>query len=825
MRMRLVLALAVAIAVWLAWCARRESDPTQHVAATQTSPPDHIVAGVRAPGAVASRAGATIDGRVIDQANAPIAGAVVCTLSRTPTCMTSDADGEFALTDLAVPDVREAIVAAQYPHYVIASSHPSALATAQHASIVIAMKSGGVALAGFVRDGGGGAIAHALVIGSDALTYSDHDGAYALWTAPTTYAQVVVAIADGYSRDQHFVIVPARVDFALEPEATISGRVVDATTGRPMPQIRVTATSDGTETTVADDDGRFRFDKLASAVVNLGVDDPHAAAIHTSSVPVGLGAHIDGVVIRVVPAFEVTGRVVDLSGGSCDDGRRVTLTRGANAHVSKPVDDAGVSHIGGLVPGTYAVNVFCAHRRASPHYDDIVVTDRDIRDQMWNVTRGGVITGRVLDADGTPVPAAQLAAHPIGPNTSVGDFVITAADGSFTLAGLDAGRYRLLPLAPWQGMDDEHDATVEVAVDREAHRDVVIDASSTLAGHVVFADGMPARGVSVRAAWVAADGAERVNETTADESGYFETDGLRGELHITLFEQSTPLPIAGADAAGVRVQLAPATTTQVELTTTSSTGEIRGRVLDEAGAPVDDAFVSVQSYDAEHPDDDQTATSEVMVAGDGTFVADHLPQASYRVRAYRKSGGQVVEQPVALGAELTLTIADAGTISGVVRFDGALVTQFQTRLESVEGRQLQAVDALAPDGTFTVTGIDAGHYRVHVLADGGEAMAAVDVVAGRDTAIELDLDRPTHVRGRAVDHATGEPLAMVEVSTEQSNVDNVQTDGAGHFDLVVPTHGSVEISLRALDGLTQAAITIVATGEAIDLGDVGLSER
>jgi hypothetical protein len=66
---------------------------------------------------------------------------------------------------------------------------------------------------------------------------------------------------------------------------------------------------------------------------------------------------------------------------------------------------------------------------------------------------------------------------------------------------------------------------------------------------------------------------------------------------------------------------------------------------------------------------------------------------------------------------------------------------------------------------------------------------------------------------------------MVAVSTEQSNVDNVQTDGDGHFDLVVPTHGSVEISLRALDGLTQATTTIVATGEAIDLGDVGLSER
>src|SRR5690606_27537959 len=108
----------------------------------------------------------------------------------------------------------------------------------------------------------------------------------------------------------------------------------------------------------------------------------------------------------------------------------------------------------------------------------------------------------------------------------------------------------------------------------------------------------------------------------------------------------------------------------------SRNATIRGRVLDEHGSPVADAFVSHQRMS-----DSAAAASgrsraglrwnfedrPVLTDADGTFVIDNLAEnASYVLGAFRKGGGEAVQEGVRPGEQVELTIVATGEIAGKV---------------------------------------------------------------------------------------------------------------------------------------------------------------
>jgi protocatechuate 3,4-dioxygenase beta subunit len=821
----LVLAICVAIGL-VARCGRH--DPPPALPATSAH---HLSAAVAA-GALIEASTAAIDGRVVDDDNAPITGVKVCALTPTPACAISDTSGAFAIANLAVADARELDLAAQRAHYVVAAQHRAETSTAQHAEVLIAMKSGGAMLDGFVRDAGGGSVAHAFVTSGESIAEADDDGHYALWLEPTSAS--VSATADGYAIDRHTVQPPGHLDFALVPEATVGGQVVDATTGRAMPHMRVTATTDSTTiaaTAATDDDGRFRLRKLSPAQYDLGVDDPHAVAAHAGLVPVALGAHVDGIVVRVLPAFALSGRVVtDSTGTPCTSGT-VALTPEHGAWTPTQVTGAGEIHAGGLLPGTYRVDVWCDHHLAVDRYDNVVVANRDLVDQRWQVTTGATITGRVLDEHGAPVAGAHVYGDQVATSGSArrsSDAVLAATDGSFSITGLRPGTYLVSAASPYGSIDERDRAVVDVASDGAAHHDFVIDASaSVITGHVLFADGTPARNIDVL--FKQASGEQSFGVATDETGGFWMACPPGGDYRITIATHDTPLPITGADATGLAVHLVPASVNAFELTTPAVTGEIRGRVVDDRGQPVDDAFVSFQAFDAQDPDASFGVDSEVMVGPDGSFRAEHLPGPSYVVRAYRKSGGETIARPVAVGASVTLTLATTGSIAGIVRLAGAPVQRFEAILEKLPGGEVQTLDAFSLDGRFALHGVVPGHYRVLVTGDDGGSQVEVDVGAGQDAAVELALDPPAHVRGRVVEQTTGRPLGFILVSPHQRGVADVYTDDDGRFDLVVTIRGPLSIELEAARDLVHSNWYGVMTkqvtidSDSIDLGTIPLA--
>jgi hypothetical protein len=293
------------------------------------------------------------------------------------------------------------------------------------------MRPGGGEISGVVRDAlGGGPIAHAVVARGAAAVETDDEGRYSLWLERANDA--VDATADGYGMARAYADVPAQLDFALLPEATVSGIVVDNSSGRPLPHVRVQAAINSgfaQRVAISDDAGAFTFDKVAPAIYQFQVDDSHAYGDLARSVSVGLGQHLEGVVVTATPALEVSGRiVVEPTGDDCP-AHGVLLVNGARGET----DASGIVRVPASA-GTFHVNIYCDHYLADAHYDDVVVTDRDVTDQIWTVTRGASITGRVVDTKGAPVVDARVYADSVtidaDPDHATSDSTTTGSDGS-----------------------------------------------------------------------------------------------------------------------------------------------------------------------------------------------------------------------------------------------------------------------------------------------------------------------------------------------------------------------------------------------------------
>ena len=829
-RKRFVL-LVVVLAALAGWTVHRRGSNATPVAASSSA--ENVAGSGRSAARVSDGIRIeipTIDGRVVDEANAPLAGVNVCALTPSPTCTISGANGTYAIANLAVADVRKLDVAAQLAHYSVVSVHDADTSTARHADTTVTMKSGAVALTGSVRDAGGGPIPRARVASSNSFTETDRDGAYTLWTSPEWAS--IEATADGYVTGSHGEQPPARLDFALLPEATISGRVLDATSGQAIPRAFVSVHTDASDISdgfaVADDDGRFNIDKLSPAIYSLRAGDPHARAIQNASLPIALGEHVDGVVVRVSSGFEVSGRVVIApTGETCTSNPIVTLVTGHDVGTTCSADDTGIVHVPALAPGTYRVEVSCDHHRSNDHYDDVVVVDRDVTDRVWTVTAGATVTGRVLDQHGAPIPKVYVYADeiaPSDPNHRSTDNAQTEADGSFTLGGLRSGNHQLSVGRSHGGTLDSDNVVVALSSDSVTHHDFVIDnTTSELVGHVRFADGSPARGVDVK---LTPAGSDSTIGTSTDDNGRFSFTDVHGDYRAMVFMNETPLPLVGADATGILVHVAPSSTNRLELTTTATTGEIHGHVVDDHGQPVDDAFVSIAPYDASSPDSNYTAVSEVFVGTDGSFRAGDLLPGSYRARAYRRSGGDAIVAPVELGSNVTLTLATTGAVTGVARLDGAPLQQFALSLDDpTSPRATLTLDVVAPDGQFTLDGVAPGHYRLSATADVGAALVELDVGAGQTVTVDIDIEHAAHLRGRVVD-ATGQPLPGARVLPSGTFSSDGFTDANGQFDVLAAPRGPMSVWILTSDSPLRnswdgrASKEIVVDADTVDVGDI-----
>lgn len=741
---------------------------------------------------------ASIAGSVSDDKRAPIAGARVCAdaessmlslqTTRDPACTTTGPDGYFTLTNLVAANYVVSAGAKTYRPSVFGDRrNPKFTLAAGEAKqgVDITLRGPGAEITGTVSDVTGGPVAQALVRAGagDELgppVETDANGRFSLWVSPGRI--YLAASAEGYAGGIADGRAPGSIDILLTPESTLAGIVVDATSGEPVAGVGVVAnagewsgTGEREPRDITDAQGAFRISRLAPGRYTAVARSPHGFGMAEGSQLVGLGQHVDGVAVKLHAGFQITGKVVLPDKTACREPWVSLTDKTGDRYAETRAEPDGTVVADGVLPGTYQVTAGCRGHDSADSYPAITIVDRDVLDQVWAVTAGATVKGRILTKSGEPVEDAAVWARVVSEaaRTRLGwSNDESKQDGSYALSGLRAGKVKI-DVSTEKGTAPQDGWTVELTAGATIEKDLILDTGGSISGSVVDADGKAVSGVQVRTqSLTATRGGSGGDKTRSD--GTFQLDNVRpGEYRVRAMRSWTSelrKPGSNDDATqGERVTVVAGKTATVKLVVESQTGTITGTVVDAEGKPASDAYISAaresDAAGAQQSSVQQTRWSwndrPVISSTDGTFTIDKLSPGNYTVRAYRKGGGEAITEHVAVGSTVRLQIKATGSIAGTVRAPAGALEELDVELREPKLGFWRSEHFFRTNGTFTIRDLPQGSFTVTVSAGPGKKQTMIDLGEGEQKTITLSLDALVTITGRVVDLVTKQPVPGV----------------------------------------------------------------
>jgi carboxypeptidase family protein/PDZ domain-containing protein len=814
----------------------------------------------------------SISGTIRDDHGAPLAGARACATpfgpgfpdedSRSPRCVASDARGAYRIADaLSAFYGVDAMAPEHTPaRYTIGDEPNFWLAPGeQRTGVDIVLGAGAVALRGTVSDVSGGPVARAHVRAASrtgrasVFTDTDDQGRFVLWLAPGKAH--VFAVADGYARTDERAVAPGTVELLLTPEGSLSGTVIDAVTKQPRAGAQIDVVGlergerSGRGSTLADERGAFRVARLIPGRYLVHAYDASGYGMSDGSVLVGLGQHVDGVVVRVHRSYQITGAIVLAgSGERCKHGAVDAHhdESGAIDGFASGPDRDGVHAIAGLLPGTYQLTVRCPGQLAEPHYPPVTIANADVTGQVWQVTPGATIRGHLRTHSGELLGGVWLSAYATTPlpHGAVGDAdTVTRSDGSYALTGLVAARYGI-SVRTDRGVAPTLD--IAVADGEIVERDIVLDDGGAVRGTVVDARGAAVRRVEVRAGIPRSSALRDPDGALTADDGTFELAGLAPGTYrvyaVRGWDDELRRPGTGENAEqGELVTVAVGRTASVRIVVEEQTRTIHGAVVDAAGAPIGDAYVMA----AREPDAGGSAAPRTywtyderpaLAAPDGTFEVTGLAPGKYTVRAYRKGGGEAIAEHVPTGEIARLQIQTTGSIEGTAL--GGHPDELAVFVRDAASGFSRTEQFYKSDGAFAVRDLPAGSYMLIVESKQGRGAVPVTLAAGEHkTGVAVPLDPRADLAGTLVELGTHTPVAAVRMFAipRHGNTGSISfgpeeganvTDAAGKFAIAdAPTGDIVLYGLpHDLAARWNVAVPrrVAATAPSVELGEVGV---
>ncbi len=339
-----------------------------------------------------------------------------------------------------------------------------------------------------------------------------------------------------------------------------------------------------------------------------------------------------------------------------------------NVNAFPPVGGAGMATtaadgtytIGRLPAGTYQVNFSKTGYLGSTYNNlpnntmsptPVSVSEAGTTSGINAVLNTGAnVSGRVLDNLGNPVSGATVKAAQQGggfsPTTAS---ATTAADGTYTLAGVPGGSYLLSATATGFATVFASGAVVPSAADVLAlTNDTTTTANFSLlllgnvTGRVLQPNGQPLVGANVTATLIYAGGLQWFpspfnqfqQTTTTDAGGYFTISGIApGQARVVAspVEQNGPLAFewyqdAYREGDATPVAIPAGATTAPVVISLAVGGVIRGRVTDATGNPVVGTGVDAMTADGR-------GGGFTVTDANGNYVINGVPPDSYRVVA------------------------------------------------------------------------------------------------------------------------------------------------------------------------------------------------
>jgi protocatechuate 3,4-dioxygenase beta subunit len=382
-----------------------------------------------------------------------------------------------------------------------------------------------------------------------------------------------------------------------------------------------------------------------------------------------------------------------------------------------------------------------------------------------------LITGRVVDAGGKPVGAAQVQVVLAGRSS----LEFMHEQSGRTLAD---GRYAI-SAPPFQETE-----TVQVAVASRGRSTVRSKAFTIGSGNHTIDITLPQfQNVTLRVV-------DRANKPIPNaQVAFAESEEVLGyhDARALLMPQFASRTSRANASGEVALQLAPGTYDFAASADDFQTAGFPGRVIARAAA-VD--LTLEQSFTIRgrvHRNGTGVANVNVMLHGGAGMMREHgvttdangrfelkgLARDKYRIGISKHE--EMIQRTVTAEAPGTIEIAlpPAGVLRGVVVDADTRepVRDFMYSVEPLEpadenaryGRPMMQRGGASPDGTFSIT-VSAGSYRVSATANGYTASAPMEVrVSEREPAdVELTLDRGITISGRVIDES-GAPVEGADV--------------------------------------------------------------
>ncbi len=665
--------------------------------------------------------------------------------------------------------------------------------------------SSGVTVSGKVVNTAG-PVPHAIVsINGWPLAESADDGTFVVAHAPQGW-QSLTAVRGNEIGSASRPAKAGAVEIRLSKGETFTGTVRDSVTGAAVAGARMSLTESADSfptTAVSDAKGRFTFGPLLARSYQIeGMHPSYGIASAAVLVP-----HVTTRAFTALPVAHARGRVVDeekkpvagamVSSPVSSGARRPsTLTNAAGEFAIRVVTSATpfALPIYAMKHG-YAGGMLEARKwQPGETRNDIVIT----------LVRGFTIPVRVLDRQHQPVAHAYVSLTRTGDRTrprqtaqqgflfpaecddpTRPDCRRTGADGSVifrTSEGPHAVFVTGDEVAPKRVPSVELTARSEPVV-------VEVDRGVTISGRVVHADGTPVAGAIVemprspiapRNATTDSDGSFTIVGIAA---GATTLTALSSDRHMT----SAPVPVT-APAKNVTI-------------TMPHGARIEGRVVDRGTKqPVTDFTVSVPSRGARLG---PGPTPQQVHADDGSYAIDNVPPGTTQIA--------VTATGYVTATRSDITPEEGKTVSGIdVQLDrGASITGRVTSAGApVAGAQVSVTANRMPffggtttdaDGNYTVDGVAEGERTLQFQRTGFIVLhKTVEVTAGKDLRLDVELDHGAEIRGRVTDRAGHNiPGANVAITGDRSGPSNmVQTDLDGSFVMQGLATGTYRVTAR-----------------------------